>query len=42
MPVVEKVLVNKPAANVRFWHKADIDADDEHVCFGVKRTSLIG
>jgi hypothetical protein len=22
-----------PSAHVRFWHLADIDADDEYVCF---------
>ena len=30
------------SSDVRLWHKADSDADDEHVRFsGVKRTSLI-
>ena len=28
------------ALNFRYWHLADVDADDEHVRFGVKRTSL--
>ena len=23
----------KVVVNVRYWHLADIDADDEHVCF---------
>jgi len=37
-----EVLTCQPGA-VHTWHLADIDADDEHVCFwGVKRTSLIG
>ena len=26
----------RPPGNVRYWHKADIDADAEHVRFGGK------